>query len=139
MSFACGKAKSMSRLLLDACTFVWLNSNIERIPRRVQELCADRDNRIYLSSVTAWEITAKHHAGRLLLPEPPQEFITNSRAASGTISLRLREEDIFQLAKLPPIHRDPFDRMLICQAISRGLTIITPDSHVRQYPVPTIW
>jgi PIN domain nuclease of toxin-antitoxin system len=89
--------------------------------------------------VTAWEITAKHHAGRLLLPEPAQEFITNGRAASGTISLRLREQDVFQLAKLPPIHRDPFDRMLICQAISRGLTILTPDSHIRQYPVPTIW
>jgi PIN domain nuclease of toxin-antitoxin system len=129
----------LSRLLLDACTFVWLNSKIERIPRRVQELCADQTNRVYLSSVTAWEITAKHHAGLLPLPEPAPEFITKCRAANGTISLRLREEDIFQLAKLPPIHKDPFDRILICQAISRGLTILTPDSHIRQYPVPTLW
>jgi PIN domain nuclease of toxin-antitoxin system len=89
--------------------------------------------------VTAWEITAKHHAGRLPLPEPAREFIANSRAATGTISLRLREEDVFHLANLPPMHKDPFDRMLICQAISRGLTILTPDSHIRQYPVATIW
>ena len=129
----------MSRLLLDACTFLWLNSERDRVPLRVQKLCADETNRLYLSSVTAWEIAAKHRAGRLALPLPPDEYIANCRAANGAISLRLREEDIFQLAKLPPIHRDPFDRMLICQAISRGLTILTPNSHIRQYPVPTIW
>lgn len=132
-------ARAMSRLLLDACTFLWLNSERNRVPQRVQELCADQSHRLYLSSVSAWEIAVKHHAGRLALPLPPHEYIENCRASNGTISLRLREEDIIHLAKLPPIHKDPFDRMLVCQAIGRGLTILTPDPHIRQYPVPTIW
>jgi PIN domain nuclease of toxin-antitoxin system len=129
----------MSRLLLDTCTFLWLNSDPDQIPERVRKLCADESNRLYLSAVTAWEVAAKHYAGRLPLPVPPGEYIATCRASNGTISLKLREEDVFQMAKLPAIHKDPFDRMLICQAIARGLTIVTPDPDIARYPIPVIW
>jgi len=109
------------------------------MPERVRQLCADEGNQLFLSAVSAWEIAVKHHAGKLPLPVSPEEYITNCRAANAVISIRFREEDVFQLSKLPALHNDPFDRMLICQAITRGLTIVTPDEHITQYPVLTTW
>ena len=69
----------------------------------------------------------------------PEEYITKYRAANGAASLRFRADDAFHLSKLPALHKDPFDRMLICQAIARGLTILTPDENITQYPVLTKW
>jgi PIN domain nuclease of toxin-antitoxin system len=127
------------KLLLDTCTFLWLNSDLSRIPQRVRQLCADQGNQRYLSAVSAWEIAVKYHAGNLPLPVSPQEYIANCRAANRIVSIRFREDDAFHLSKLPAIHKDPFDRMLICQAIARGLTILTPDENITQYPVLTTW
>jgi PIN domain nuclease of toxin-antitoxin system len=127
------------RLLLDTCTFLWLNSELSRIPERVRQLCADENNQLFLSAVSAWEIAAKHYGGKLPLRLNPQEYVTTYRAANGIAPLRFREDDAFQLSKLPLLHKDPFDRMLICQAIARGLTILTPDGLITQYPVLTTW
>jgi PIN domain nuclease of toxin-antitoxin system len=127
------------KLLLDTCTFLWLDSDLARLPARVRHLCADESNQLILSAVSAWEIAAKHFAGKLPLPASPEEYITGCRTASGIVSIRFREDDAFHLPKLPALHRDPFDRMLICQAIARGLTIVTPDQNITQYPVLTTW
>lgn len=127
------------KLLLDTCTFLWLNSDLGRIPKRVRQLCADEGNQLFLSAVSAWEIAVKHSRGSLPLPVSPQEYITNCRAANAIASMRFREDDAFHLSQLPAIHKDPFDRMLICQAIARGLTILTPDKNITQYPVLTTW
>lgn len=127
------------KLLLDTCTFLWLNAELSRLPPRVRQLCADQDNQLFLSAISAWEITVKHASGKLPLRLIPQEYITSRRAANGIVSIRFREEDAFHLSKLPPLHKDPFDRMLICQAIARGLTILTPDEQITQYPVLTTW
>jgi PIN domain nuclease of toxin-antitoxin system len=127
------------KLLLDTCTFLWLNSDLGRIPKRVRQLCADEGNQLFLSAVSAWEIAVKHSRGSLPLPVSPQEYITNCRAANSISSMRFREDDAFHLSKLPMLHKDPFDRMLICQAIARGLTILTPDENITQYPILTTW
>jgi PIN domain nuclease of toxin-antitoxin system len=127
------------KLLLDTCTFLWLNSDLSRIPERIRRLCADESNQLYLSAVSAWEIAVKHHAGKLKLRLSPQEYVIQYRAANGISGLRFREDDAFYLGKLPLLHKDPFDRMLICQAIARGMTILTPDENIARYPVLTIW
>ena len=127
------------KLLLDTCTFLWLNSDLARVPARVRQVCADQGNELFLSAVSVWEIASKHHSGRLELSLNPQEYVTKYRAANGVSSLRFREDDAFHLSKLPVLHKDPFDRMLICQAIARGLTILTPDEQITQYPVLTTW
>jgi PIN domain nuclease of toxin-antitoxin system len=127
------------RLLLDTCTFLWLNSDLSRIPARVLQLCGDENNQLYLSAVSAWEIAMKHRSGKLALRQSPQEYVTVYRAANGIASVRFREDDAFQLSSLPALHKDPFDRMLVCQAIARGLTILTPDELIKQYPVLTTW
>jgi PIN domain nuclease of toxin-antitoxin system len=127
------------RLLLDTCTFLWLNSDLSRIPARVLQLCRDESNQLYLSAVSAWEIAMKHRTGKLSLRLSPQEYVTTYRAANGIAPVRFREDDAFQLSSLPALHKDPFDRMLVCQAIARGLTILTPDELIKQYPVLTTW
>ncbi len=127
------------RLLLDTCTFLWLNSDLRRLPERVRRLCADEHNQLYLSAVSAWEIVAKHRTGRLALRLSLREYITGYRTANGIASLRFREDDALHLSRLPALHKDPFDRMLVCQAMARGLTIVTPDEHITQYPVLTTW
>jgi PIN domain nuclease of toxin-antitoxin system len=127
------------KYLLDTCTFLWLNLEPARLSARARAIIADEGVSLLLSAASAWEITAKHRTGQLLLPVEPLEYIPSRRAANRIASLRFREDDALQLTKLPALHKDPFDRMLICQTIGRGLTILTPDPHIRQYPVPTVW
>jgi PIN domain nuclease of toxin-antitoxin system len=73
------------------------------------------------------------------LPEPSHDFIRTNRLHHRIESLPLDEAAVLQLSRLPEYHRDPFDRILICQAIAGGLVILTPDSHITSYPVRTEW
>jgi PIN domain nuclease of toxin-antitoxin system len=118
---------------------LWLNSQLSRVSPLARGLCADRDNELYLSVVSAWEIALKQVAGRLPLPEPATRYVLSRRRANGIASLDLSEDAVLQLPKLPPLHADPFDRMLICQAIAHGLAILTPDEWIAHYPVRVLW
>ena len=126
-------------LLLDTCTFLWIAQGSSELTARARELFADPANDVFLSVVSVWEIGVKNAAGRLPLPHSPERYIPELRERHGIESLALDEAAVLQIAKLPTHHRDPFDRMLVCQAIVRGLTILTPDSLVTQYPVSTAW
>ena len=87
-----------------------------------------------------WEIATKYRAGRLPLPEPPDRSIPTERDLRGALPAFAFDEDAaLQVLRLPQLHRDPFDRMLISQAIAGGLAIITPDPLISQYPVRVIW
>lgn len=88
-----------------------------------------------LSVVSVWEISVKHSLGKLALPTPLDRFISTQRELHGISVLPLDERAVFHLHKLPSLHRDPFDRMLICQAIEHGLVLVTVDEAVRRYPV----
>ena len=120
-------------------TFLWLIEGSERLSRAALELFRAPENEVYLSVVSSWEITVKHQLGRLPLPERPERFIPAMREEHFVESLPLAESATLQVGKLPAFHRDPFDRMLVCQAIDGGLTILTPDEHIRQYPVSSAW
>lgn len=126
-------------ILLDTCTFLWLISDAEQLSETACKLFKDPDNEVYLSAVSTWEIVVKHMLGRLPLPHPPEQFIPEQRSSHGIDPLPLDEPTTFHLLRLPPLHRDPFDRMLICQAIERGLVILTPDPLITRYPVRTAW
>lgn len=127
------------RLLLDTSTFLWIITDAPELSARARELFVDPGNEVYLSSVSAWEIAVKYALGRLPLPEPPERFVPFQRRQHGIEPLLLDEEAALHLARLPPLHKDPFDRMLVCQAIIHGLAILTPDELVYQYPVRTVW
>jgi PIN domain nuclease of toxin-antitoxin system len=127
------------KLLLDTCTFLWFNAGSRLLSPNAKALCLDTENDLYLSSISAWEITLKYMAGRLSLPEPAETYVPSRREANGINSLELNEEVVLQLPKLPPLHADPFDRMLVCQAIVHGLTILTSDEWITRYPVRVMW
>jgi PIN domain nuclease of toxin-antitoxin system len=126
-------------LLLDTCTFLWSIAGGDEISESARSALADPANDVYLSSVSAWEITVKHALGRLPLPEPPERYVPSQRIARGIEPLALDEEAALHLSRLPPLHSDPFDRMLVCQALIAALTIVTPDADIARYPVRTLW
>lgn len=127
------------RLLLDTSTFLWVISDAPELSPQARELFVDPENEIYLSSVSAWEIAIKYGLGRLPLPEPPDRFVPTQRKQHGIDLLQLDEEAALHLTRLPLLHKDPFDRMLVCQAIIHNLVMLTPDDLVTQYPVRTMW
>ena len=127
------------RILLDTCTFLWLISSDKALSRSARDAFVDPDNDAFLSTVSAWEIALKHSLGKLPLPSAPERFIPLQRERHGVASLPLEEQAILHLPKLPLLHRDPFDRALICQAIQHELTLLTPDPLITQYAVRTAW
>ena len=126
------------KILLDTHIFLWFISGDSRLSADVRDIIRDLDNEIYLSVVSVWESIVKYQLGKLPLPEPPETYLPKQRELHEIASLTLDESSIAQLAKLPPLHRDPFDRMLICQALQYGLTIATVDAAVRAYSVSFI-
>ena len=127
------------RLLLDTCAFLWIAADAAALSARARALFRSPDNEVFLSVGSAWEIAIKHALGRLPLPEAPERFVPEMREAHGIASLPMDEETALHLSRLPDLHRDPFDRLLVSQAIVHGLTIVTPDPLVAQYPARTLW
>jgi PIN domain nuclease of toxin-antitoxin system len=127
------------KVLLDTCTFLWIALDAPELSPRAREVFQEPGNQIFLSSVSAWEIAVKNALGRLPLPAPAESLIPELRRRHGIDSLPLEEEAVLHLGKLPDRHRDPFDRMLVCQGIVHGLVILTPDEEIIRYPVRTAW
>ncbi len=127
------------KLLLDTCTFLWLITDADHLSSTAREWFQESSNEVYLSTVSTWEIVLKHGRGKLSLPSQPEHFIPEQRTQHGIAPLPLDESSTFHLLRLPVLHRDPFDRMLVCQAIEHSLVILTPDVLITQYPVRTQW
>jgi PIN domain nuclease of toxin-antitoxin system len=123
------------KILLDTHIFLWFISGDTQLSTDVRDVIRDPDNEIYLSAVSVWEAIVKYQLGKLPLPEHPETYLPKQRDLHQIASLALDEGSVIQLTKLPPLHRDPFDRMLICQALQNSLTIATVDTAVRAYSV----
>jgi PIN domain nuclease of toxin-antitoxin system len=100
------------------------------------EAIRDPGNEVFLSVVSVWEAIIKYQLKKLLLPYPPETYMPQQRDRHKIASLELDEQSVAKLAGLPALHRDPFDRMLVCQAIAGNMTLVTVDSALRSYPVP---
>jgi PIN domain nuclease of toxin-antitoxin system len=127
------------KVLIDTCTFLWIASASPRLSKTAAAIFLDANNERYLSAVSAWEIGIKHAIGRLPLPARPDIFVSKIREASGIVSLDIDEESALHAGRLPGLHADPFDRMLVAQAIVHGMTILTPDPEIEQYAVRVLW
>jgi PIN domain nuclease of toxin-antitoxin system len=127
------------RLLLDTCTFLWVITDSSRLSVRALDLFRAPDHEVFLSAASAWEIATKYGLGRLPLPQPPERFIPAMREQHSIDALAIDEESVLQQTRLPALHRDPFDRLLVCQAIVHGLTLLTPDPLISQYPARVVW
>lgn len=127
------------KLLLDTCTFLWLAADDPQLSALAKEACRDPGNAVYLSALSAWEITIKSRLGRLPLPEPPARYVASRREWLCLEPLAFDDTAATHDALLPPHHRDPFDRGLVSQAILLGMSIVTPDPAIARYPAPTLW
>ena len=127
------------KILLDTCTFLWAASRPDLLSPAAADALETPGADVYLSLVSVWEILLKCTANKLKFSEPPDSWIKTHRDKLRLAALPLEETALFQEPRLPPIHRDPFDRALICQAITDGLTLLTPDPHIHRYPVQTLW
>jgi PIN domain nuclease of toxin-antitoxin system len=125
------------KLLLDTCALIWLMTGERPLPDRVIRDLATND--VIVSAASAWEIAIKHAKGALRLSQPPHQLVPAARSRYRFSSLAVDEESALHVAKLPLLHADPFDRILVSQAIVHGLTIVTPDPLVTQYPARTMW
>jgi PIN domain nuclease of toxin-antitoxin system len=127
------------KLLLDTCTFLWAIGEPDRLPGRVADLILSEAHEVYFSAASAWEVVIKHAIGRLFLPDLPDRFVRDQREAAGFLPLPIDEESALHVSRLPALHRDPFDRLLVSQAIVHGMTILTPDPLIARYPARTSW
>jgi PIN domain nuclease of toxin-antitoxin system len=123
------------RLLFDTHTFLWYLTDYENLTKDTQAALRDLDNEVYVSVVTDWEIVIKYQIGRLALPKPPELFLPEQHELYGFKSLEVNRSSILRLTNLPLIHRDPFDRLLIAQALEYDLTLVTVDENLKRYPV----
>jgi PIN domain nuclease of toxin-antitoxin system len=123
------------RLLLDTHAFLWYITNDPRLPVACAEAIRAESNEVFLSVVSLWEALAKHQLGKLPLPSPADEYLRRRREEHNVATLPFDEPSLSHLLHLPLHHRDPFDRMLICQALQHDLQVVTSDTLFAKYPI----
>ncbi|KOP23198.1 twitching motility protein PilT [Hapalosiphon sp. MRB220] len=126
------------KILLDTHIFLWFISGDNRLSVDVRDAIRDSNNEVYLSVVSIWESIVKYQLGKLPLPLSPEIYLPKQRDRHQIANLDLDENSVTRLASLPSFHKDPFDRMLICQALQHKLTIATVDPEVLKYSVSII-
>ena len=123
------------KLLLDTHIFLWYITADLRLPIKFRDAIREPKNEVFLSVVSLWEVTVKNNLGKLPLPQSPEIYIPNERRRHQIKSLAIHENAVRELVNLPALHRDPFDRILICQALANNLTIVTVDAQIQNYNV----
>jgi PIN domain nuclease of toxin-antitoxin system len=121
------------RLLLDTHIWLWLNLEPARLPSRFAAAIGDVDHDIVVSVASVWELSIKHKLGKITVGGPFLPFV--ERALQGIDLLDVRRSHVERGHDLPPIHRDPFDRMLVAQALAEGCTLLTVDHSLAAYGV----
>lgn len=127
------------KILLDTCTFLWLSSTPSHLSKAAAEILQSSDHQTFLSTASVWEAAIKYASGKLKLAEKPDVLIPRTRESSFIYSLEIDEECALLAGRLARFHSDPFDRILVAQAIVHGMTILTPDPHFDQYAVRVLW
>jgi PIN domain nuclease of toxin-antitoxin system len=124
------------RVLLDTRALLWAVARVNELPPRVRALLEDGANDAYVSAATTWEVALETRLGKLELDL--DELMSELRAL-GFNELRVSFEHTRRAGTLPALHDDPFARLLVAQALEEGLTLVTADSTLSAYSVPTFW
>jgi PIN domain nuclease of toxin-antitoxin system len=115
------------KLLLDTCVFLWLTQGEAELSKSVRELIEDENNTVIVSAISNLELQLKNAPLPLSEKIPVRRLLADANTKYGIRFLPLYTADSLEMARLPSIHKDPFDRMLICQAMKYGFTLISPD------------
>jgi PIN domain nuclease of toxin-antitoxin system len=127
------------KYLLDTVVWIWSLGPSERLTEEARSILLSGQEEIYLSSATSWEISIKLRLGKLSFPEPPANHISQFIARQNLRPLSITHAHAQKVYDLPPHHDDPFDRILIAQAIVEDMTILTSDRLFKRYPVEVVW
>lgn len=127
------------KLLLDTHTFLWLDMATKKVSKNAMAACLDPDNELYLSLASAWEIQIKTQLKRLELPVALPDMIRIQQTDNALRILPIQLDHIYTLSKLEAHHNDPFDRLLIAQAISEDMKLVSIDGAFADYPVQVLW
>ena len=127
------------KLLLDTHALIWFISGDSKLSEQAKEAFLNRDNKLYFSKASLWEITIKISLGKLVLAEYWLTAIEKEMVSNGIQWLEIETDHCKTLADLPFHHRDPFDRLLISQAISESMGIVSVDGQFSHYPIDVIW
>lgn len=119
----------------DTHIFLWFISADSRLSAHVSDAIRDRGNEVYPSVASVWEAVIKYQLGKLPLPKPPEIYLPEQRRLHQIESLSIDEDCMMQLASLPILHKDPFDRLLISQAKEYGMSLATVDPVIKAYAV----
>jgi PIN domain nuclease of toxin-antitoxin system len=127
------------KLLLDTHTFIWWDSEPEKLSEPVLDLCQDQANEVLLSVVSVWKMQIKLQLGKLKLGFPLADIIEGQRLTNNIQILPLVLTHVLALEHLPTVHKDPFDRLLIAQANQEGAILLSSDPVFAKYPVNLRW
>ena len=127
------------KILIDTSCWLWSLTEPEHLNKEARDLLSDPSQVLFLSAASSWEIAIKVALKKLFLPEPPDKFIPRRMAALDILGLPIEHAHALRVFGLPVHHRDPFDRILIAQAQTEGLTILTADRVFAAYDVATLW
>jgi PIN domain nuclease of toxin-antitoxin system len=127
------------RLLLDTHVWLWLQHGPTTLAAATLAELEDPQHELYLSAASAWEIAIKFAAGRLGLTAPPARYVPERMVLSGTKPLPILPVHALAVADLPNHHRDPFDRLLVAQALHESMTLVSRDRKLEPYGVPMLW
>ena len=126
------------RLLLDTQVWLWSLAAPERLSQSVAAMLTEAANDIFLSAASCWEIAIKYELGKLRLPEDPETFIAPRLVRDGIQGLPVGVQHAARVARLPSIHRDPFDRLLVAQAQIERLVLVSADPVFKRYEVELV-
>lgn len=127
------------RLLLDTHALLWFLEDSTELSPKAKATIEHPDTETFVSIVSLWEIAIKSNLGKLELSEPFETLFPAQLDTNGFIQLPVRLPHLYELERLPQVHRDPFDRLLIAQARTENLTIVSQDTHFPTYKTPILW
>ena len=119
--------------------FIWFVDEDHRLSATARSAIVHPNSQVFLSSASAWEIVIKYGKGHIFLSDTPDRYIAINRQRHRIESLPIDERAALSVLQLPDIHRDPFDRIIIAQAIADDMLIVSPDNQITHYPVSVIW
>lgn len=127
------------KALLDTHAFLWWISDDRRLSERAREVIGDGCNELFFSTASGWEISIKAGLGRLKVPEDLERFIADQLSRNAIQALPIYLRHALYTRTLPGHHRDPFDRILISQAILEEMPLLSSDPQISHYPVEVVW
>lgn len=127
------------KLLLDTQAFLWLIGGMPEVSQKASKLFTDKNNTFFISLASVWEIAIKTSIGKLTFQQPLEYFLSSQLQENNITTLNIDFRHVIRVAALPFHHRDPFDRLIISQALSEDLPVVSSDSAFDAYGIKRLW